>query len=69
MFRKQKIEYDKEIIVNVEPLETRVAVLEKGTVEDYFVERSTEERLVGCIFKGKIQNLEDGLQAAFVTSA
>jgi ribonuclease G len=56
----------KEIIINCESLETRVAFLEDGHLEDYFVERSGEQRIVGSIFKGKVQNLEDGLQAAFV---
>jgi len=56
----------KEIIINAEKLETRVAFLMDNRLEDYFVERATDERLVGSIFKGKIQNLEDGLQAAFV---
>lgn len=56
----------KEIIINVESLETRVAVLMNGELEEFFIERPSEERIVGGIFKGKIQNLEDGLQAAFV---
>ncbi|MBP1588912.1 MAG: Rne/Rng family ribonuclease, partial [Kiritimatiellae bacterium] len=46
--------------------ETRVAVLEDGHLEELFIERPSEERIVGGIFKGRIQNLEDGLQAAFV---
>ncbi|WP_201774689.1 Rne/Rng family ribonuclease [Kiritimatiella glycovorans] len=56
----------REVVINVEKLETRVAVLEEGQLEDFHIERSETERLVGSIFKGKIQNLEDGLQAAFV---
>jgi ribonuclease G len=56
----------KEIIINAESLETRVAILEEGKLEDYFIERPSEDRIVGSIFKGRIQNLEDGLQAAFV---
>lgn len=56
----------KEVIINVESLETRVAVLEKGRLEEFTIERNTEERLVGSIFKGKVRNLEDGLKAAFV---
>jgi len=56
----------KEIVANVESLETRVAVLEDGKLEDFYIERPSDERIVGSIFKGKIQNLEDGLQAAFV---
>jgi ribonuclease G len=56
----------KEIIINAESLETRVAVLEEGKLEDFNIERTSDERLVGSIFKGKVRNLEDGLKAAFV---
>ncbi|HRR34201.1 MAG TPA: Rne/Rng family ribonuclease [Kiritimatiellia bacterium] len=56
----------REIVVNVEKLETRVAVVENGRVEEFQVEHPTEERLVGSIFKGRVQNLEHDLQAAFV---
>lgn len=63
-FRKPK--FRREIIVNVEKLETRVAVIENGRLEEYMVEHPEEERLVGSVFKGRIQNLEHDLQAAFV---
>jgi ribonuclease G len=56
----------KEVIINAETLETRVGVLEDGKLEEFNIERTTEERLVGSIFKGKVRNLEDGLKAAFV---
>lgn len=56
----------KEVIINTETLETRVAVLEDGKLEEFNIERTTEERLVGSIFKGRVRNLEDGLKAAFV---
>jgi ribonuclease G len=56
----------REIIVNCEKLETRVAVLENGKLEEYQVEHPMDERFVGSIFKGRIQNLENDLQAAFV---
>jgi ribonuclease G len=56
----------KEVIINAETLETRVAVSEDGRLEEFNIERTTEERLVGSIFKGKVRNLEDGLKAAFV---
>ena len=61
---EQKIH--KEVIINAETLETRVAVIEDGKLEEFNIERTTEERLVGSIFKGKVRNLEDGLKAAFV---
>ena len=56
----------REIIINVEKLETRVAVMENGRLEEYMVEHPEEERLVGSVFKGRVQNLENDLQAAFV---
>jgi ribonuclease G len=56
----------KEVIINAETLETRVAVLEDGKLEEFNIERTTEERLVGSIFKGKVRNLQDDLKAAFV---
>src|SRR5882762_10389279 len=65
MIRKEK-KISKEVIINAETLETRVAVIEDGRLEEFNIERTTEERLVGSIFKGKVRNLEDGLKAAFV---
>ncbi|HEX7858738.1 MAG TPA: Rne/Rng family ribonuclease [Verrucomicrobiae bacterium] len=56
----------KEVVINAESLETRVAVLEDGKLEEFTIERTSDERLVGSIFKGKVKNLEDGLKAAFV---
>ena len=57
---------NKEVIINAESLETRVAVLEEGRLEEFTIERTTEERLVGSVFKGKLRNLQDDLKAAFV---
>jgi ribonuclease G len=56
----------KEVVINSESLETRVAVLEDGRLEEFTIERASEDRLVGSIFKGRVRNLEDGLKAAFV---
>ncbi|MBI2948353.1 MAG: Rne/Rng family ribonuclease [Verrucomicrobia bacterium] len=56
----------KEVVINAESLETRVAVLEEGKLEEFTIERASDERLVGSIYKGKVRNLEDGLKAAFV---
>lgn len=63
--RKEDAPY-REIIINSEPLEKRVAVLRDGVLEKFELERVGDDRLVGAIFKGKIQNLEPGLKAAFV---
>ena len=56
----------REIMINVEKLETRVAVMENGRLEEFMVEHPEDERLVGSVFKGRVQNLENDLQAAFV---
>jgi len=63
---KSEKKIEKEVIINAESLETRVAVLENGKLEEFTIERTTDERLVGSIYKGKVKNLEDGLKAAFV---
>jgi ribonuclease G len=65
-FIKPEEKTHKELVINAESLETRIAVQENGRLEEFTIERTTEERLVGSIFKGKVRNLEDGLKAAFV---
>jgi ribonuclease G len=55
-----------EIIINSEMLEKRIAYLERGNVEAFYLERNTEARLVGNIYKGKVMNVLPGIQAAFV---
>jgi ribonuclease G len=54
----------KEIIVNVDPRETRIAVIENSRLVELHVER--EERVVGSIYKGKVANVLPGMDAAFV---
>ena len=56
----------KEIIINTEALERRVAMMENGILQAFDIERLDKDRMVGAIFKGKVQNLEAGLKAAFV---
>ncbi len=54
----------KEIVVNVSNRETRIALIEDGKLMEYRVER--DERVVGSIFKGIVQNVLPGMDAAFV---
>lgn len=56
----------KEIVVNVGEEENRVAVLEDKTLVEIYIERSLNQRLVGNIFKGRVENVLPGMQAAFV---
>jgi len=54
------------IVVSVEKLERRVALLEDGVLEEYTVEREGDQNIVGGIFKGRVKNIEPGLKAMFV---
>ncbi len=56
----------KELVINTEALETRVAILDEGRLQDFNIERISDHRQVGSIYKGRVKNLEDGLKAAFV---
>jgi ribonuclease G len=55
-----------EILVNVTPPETRVAVIESGVVQEIVIERAERCGLVGNIYKGRICRVLPGMQAAFV---
>ena len=56
----------KEILINVGDEETRVAVLENRVPVEMYIERSPNQRLVGNIYKGRVENVLPGMQAAFV---
>jgi ribonuclease G len=56
----------KEIIINVEQTEKRVAVIADGTLEEYYFERSGNRRITGSIFRGQVVKIMAGIQAAFV---
>jgi len=56
----------KEIIINVTEEETKVGVLEDKVLVELYIERSLNQRLVGNIYKGKVENVLPGMQAAFV---
>lgn len=58
----------KEIIVNAENDETRVAVLEDGVLVELYIERPVAQRLAGNIYKGRVENVLPGMQAAFVNT-
>ena len=57
---------NKEIIVQSNEDETQVAVLEDEQLVEIYIERSVSDRLVGSIYKGKVENVLPGMQAAFV---
>lgn len=55
-----------EILVNHTPYETRVALLEDGVVQDLLVERERRRGIVGNIYKGRVQRVLPGMDAAFI---
>ncbi|MBU6237906.1 MAG: Rne/Rng family ribonuclease [Planctomycetes bacterium] len=57
----------KEMLINVSQTEEcRIALLEDGTLEELYTERTSQNNWVGNIYKGKIVNIEPSIQAAFV---
>jgi ribonuclease G len=65
-FGPKKLTDGNKIVLNCEKLETRVALLENGSLEEYNVERTDDTNIVGSIFKGVVRNIEPGLKAMFV---
>jgi ribonuclease G len=56
----------KEILINITPQETRVAILENGMVHEIYIERRRSKGLVGNIYKGRVARVLPGMEAAFV---
>jgi ribonuclease G len=56
----------KEIVINADQAETRIAILEDGDLVELLFERSDKRRIVGDIFKGRVNAVLPGMQAAFV---
>lgn len=54
----------KEILINIEDFENRVAILEDDELAEFHIAR--DERSIGSIYKGRVENVLQGMQAAFV---
>jgi ribonuclease G len=55
-----------EILINITPQETRVAVVENGVLQEIYIERTRKRGIVGNIYKGRVCRVLPGMQAAFV---
>ena len=55
-----------EILINVTPVETRVALVENGMLQEVYIERTGRLGIVGNIFKGKVVRVLPGMEAAFI---
>jgi ribonuclease G len=63
---KRDIKTGMRIAISCEALESRVAVLESGGLEDFTIERVGTQSIIGSIYKGRIKNIEQNLKAMFV---
>ena len=57
---------NEQILINVTPQETRVAVTELGAVQELHIERASSRGLVGNIYLGRVCRVLPGMQSAFV---
>ncbi|MEK7341001.1 MAG: Rne/Rng family ribonuclease, partial [Candidatus Binatota bacterium] len=55
-----------EIFINCTPQESRIAIVEDGSLAEFLVERKQEMGIAGNIYKGKVARVLPGMQAAFV---
>lgn len=55
-----------ELLMNVTPNETRVALVETGVLKEVHIERQAKRGIVGNIYKGRVTRVLPGMQSAFV---
>ena len=55
-----------DVLINVTPMEIRVALVENGVLQEVYIERSSRKGIVGNIYQGKVVRVLPGMQAAFV---
>ena len=57
---------NEEILINFSPMETRIAVIENGMLQEVHLERNDHRGIVGNIYLGKVVRVLPGMQAAFI---
>ena len=55
-----------ELLINITPQESRVALLENGILQEILIERLSRRGIVGNIYKGKVSRVLPGMEAAFI---
>ena len=55
-----------EILINVTPQETRVAIMQLGVVQDLYIERSNHHGIASNVYLGKVKRVLPGMQSAFI---
>src|SRR5947207_14044104 len=64
--RKKDLSMSNILVINASGQETRVALIEQGTISEYYLERKNEKGIVGNVYKGRVVRVLPGMQAAFV---
>src|SRR5207253_2024513 len=64
--RQKDLSMSNILVINASGQETRVALIEQGTISEYYLERKNEKGIVGNIYKGKVVRVLPGMQAAYV---
>jgi len=57
---------ERQILISLEANEKRVAILENGRLEDYYIERADQRYMLGNIYKGTVRTIIPGIEAAFI---
>ena len=55
-----------QILINITPQETRVAVMQQGVVQELHIERASSYGMVGNVYQGRVCRVLPGMQSAFV---
>ncbi|TYG33913.1 ribonuclease G [Lonepinella koalarum] len=55
-----------ELLVNITPNETRIALMDSGILKEVHIERQAKRGIVGNIYKGRVTRVLPGMQSAFV---
>ena len=55
-----------EILINVTPTESRVALVENGMLQELWLDRVSHDGYLGNIYRGRVSRVLPGMQAAFV---
>src|SRR6202022_1437725 len=64
--RQKDLSMSNILVINASGQETRVALIEQGTISEYYLERKNEKGIVGNIYRGRVVRVLPGMQAAFV---
>jgi ribonuclease G len=60
------MKHTKRLVINADPLETRFALLEDGRLAELMIERQENPSIVGNIYRGRVDGVVPGMQAAFI---